>query len=187
MSFDLLLEKSQNSGLVNTIVYPTFDHEIYFVPSGRNYFTRVRCFGSDYYIEYCDDYKKPLDDKVIVVRKRDDMVISLETIIVNHILQHPKNKPQYKHFKECLKELDKEFYCEVIDNEAFVRPHDQQWFTKLIGETDKIKIEYYNERYVLLPETNRIVLNDDDTGKMVKYLKETIYCHPKLYTPKMFT
>lgn len=178
MSFELLIQKAKEQNLV----YQVYAYEVYFVPCGRNYFTRVRCIDSDCYIEYCDDYKKPLDDKVIVVRKRDDMPISLETVIINHILQHPKNKPEYKHFKECLKQLDKEFYCEVVDNEAFVRPHDQQSFTKLIGDENKITIEYYNEKYVLLSEPGHIVLKDDDTKKMVKYLKETIYCHPMLFT-----
>jgi hypothetical protein len=176
MSFELVIQKAKN----NKLVYQVYDYEIFLIPIGKNYFTRVRNLGSDYYVEYCDDYRKPLDDKVIVVRVRNDSPIDYATVIVNHILRHPKNKEVYRHFDECLKQLDKEYHCEVIENEAFVRPHDQTHFTKLIADNEKITVEYYTEKYVLCSSDGIAVLNDD-IQIMVKYIKEIINCHPKIF------
>jgi hypothetical protein len=67
-----------------------------------------------------------------------------------------------------------------MENEAFVRPHDQTYFTKLIADKQKITIEYYSEDYVLYPSSGHIVVNDDDTQKMVSYIKKTINSHPKI-------
>ena len=98
MSFELLIDLAKQNDLVYTkgsdltSLYQVYDYEVYFVTIGKNYFTRVRNLGTDYYIEYCDDYKKPLNDQVIVVRFHNNSPIPQEQIIMNHILQHPKNK-----------------------------------------------------------------------------------------------
>lgn len=173
MSFDFIIDYAREKNLT----YQVFDFEGFFVPIGRNYFTRVRNLGIDYYIEYCDDYKQPLDDKVIVVRIRKNPPISYDKVIVNYILQHPKNKPEYIHFNKVMKELDKQYHCEVYDNEAFVREHDKSYYTKFVGREDSILIEYYNDRYIYLNKS--LVLNhDEDTQKMVKFCVEVINCHP---------
>ncbi len=173
MSFEFIIETAKKHNLVYTI----YDYEAFFVPMGMNYFTRIRNFGSDYYIEYCDDYRKPLDNKVIVVRRRDNMPIKPEIIIVHHILEHPKNKHIYTHFDECMKILDKQFTCDLIENEAFVSIYDKNHYTKMTAKEDRIATEYLNENFVLLKKSDD-VMNTDKYDKMVETLKDIIYCHP---------
>ena len=175
MSFELLINLAKQ----NDLVYQVYDYEVYFVPIGKNYFTRVRNLGTDYYIEYCDDYRKPLNDKVIVVRFHNDAPVSQEQVIMNHILQHPKNKEIYRHFDECMKILDKQFDCNVVDNEAFILKYNDESrrVTKLIAQKDRILVEYYNYKYVSLNKST-FVMNEDNYNKMVKYLIETINSHP---------
>jgi hypothetical protein len=93
MSFDFLINLAKH----NNLVYELYEFEAFFVPIGRNYFTRIRTFDNDFYIEYCDDYKKPLNDLVKVVRINYSS-INYDVVIINHILQHPKNIPEYYFF-----------------------------------------------------------------------------------------
>jgi hypothetical protein len=173
MSFDFIIDYAREKNLT----YQVFDFEGFFVPIGRNYFTRVRNLGIDYYIEYCDDHKQPLDDNVKVIRIRGNPPISYDKVIVNYILEHPKNKSVYIHFNKVMKKLDQEYHCTVVDNKAFLMSRDKPYFTKFIAKEDRILVEYYNERYVYLNKFT-CVMNDNDIENMVKYCIEAINNHP---------
>jgi hypothetical protein len=174
MSFDFILETAK----ANNLVYTIEDYEAYFIPIGKNYFTRVRNLETDYYIEYCDDYKKPLDNQVIVVRRRNDTPIGQDVVIVHHILAHPKNKPDYTYFKTCIKLLEaKHIICDVEENQAFCSMEDTNYFTKLTAGTDKIIVEYCNENFVLLG-LRTFILNDGDYKTMADTLEELVKSHP---------
>jgi hypothetical protein len=73
------------------LVFQVYNNEIFFVPISKNYFTRIRKIDTDYYIEYCDDYKNPLDNTAIVLREQNYPPNMLETGIIHYILKHPKN------------------------------------------------------------------------------------------------
>jgi|688.fasta_scaffold1527835_1 hypothetical protein len=88
MAFNFLIKRAND----NNLVYQINETEAFFVPIGKNYFTRVRNIGTDYYIEYCDDYKKPLMDSAHVIR-RDEKMIEKECAanVIHLVIKHPKN------------------------------------------------------------------------------------------------
>jgi hypothetical protein len=77
---------------INNLIYTIGENEAFFVPVGKNFFTRVRKFGTDYYIEYCDDYRKPLTNTAKVFRGENVILKECASNIIVFVLSHPENR-----------------------------------------------------------------------------------------------